>query len=572
MAIEKLKAFEKEFDDLVVELPLLKNLPIRAILTYIHVVVDALLYGSTTLPQHLRLSQRAAGESLMEKLSYVVPLVARCDRNAIGADSADVLLAAYEVDPTGEQLKTLIAHSQFSAIMPDVWRGNYNVEEVSENTFLLTHLSDEYSKFEILDIVMSELTIPFVAKPPPPYRDRFEQIKGDLNHDMPIVIGLARAYTQHFLENVVEMPIMSDEGYRAAVGVSRHEFERFRSALLGIATACRGVARVLGRRRQLRPGNRAIQNEELEWISVNWTANFFQGCLMALSNLSGEAIDSLLPLFSIDFRTDEPRLAHAADGYFPPIAWIQNSVFFNPSLLQAFLPARNILYALNRLDVDRFNNLVSSHMEPELLCAAVAIFQRIENVCIVQNVIWKDGKIAGEIDLLVFSPTENVLLHVQAKAAIPPQGARMIKALEGRIDEATKQLNRFRDLPQHVIDGIVTSATDQQVKGVRVIDVILTRSSCGTHRIWKKLNGVVTVNPPLLNVVLNRLGKDKPSEILGRFPEFVAAEIERLMSVIRPKWVHKNLDCGTALLKVPMLEYDRQKMDRERASTAHPNA
>lgn len=43
MAIENLKAFETEFDALVEELPLLKDLPVRAVLTYLHVVIDGLL-------------------------------------------------------------------------------------------------------------------------------------------------------------------------------------------------------------------------------------------------------------------------------------------------------------------------------------------------------------------------------------------------------------------------------------------------------------------------------------------------------------------------------------------------
>jgi hypothetical protein len=311
-------------------------------------------------------------------------------------------------------------------------------------------VSNDQSRYETIDIVLSELAMSYVKISPQPHYARFDDMARQTGFGFGRFTIMARIYTDHYMANLVESPIMSDDGYRAATGVGRQEFERFRAALFGIAATCQGMAKAFERRLLRRPNDRALQNERVEWMSVNWSANFFQGLLMSLAALTGEAIDGLLPLFSLDFRGEELELAHADDGYFPPIAWTRESVFFNPSLLQTFLPARNILYALNRLDRDRFNNLVSNHMEPELLQSAASIFQKFDNAAVALNVSWLHGRKEGELDMLVYAAAENVALHVQAKAAIPPQGARMIRALEGRISEAVEQLSEFRKLPQDV--------------------------------------------------------------------------------------------------------------------------
>ena len=62
-------------------------------------------------------------------------------------------------------------------------------------------------------------------------------------------------------------------------------------------------------------------------------------------------------------------------------------------------------------------------MEPALIAAAVKILQQISQLIVVPNVCWE----RGEIDILIFNPDENAALQVQAKAAIPPEGARMTR-------------------------------------------------------------------------------------------------------------------------------------------------
>src|SRR5690606_4819677 len=119
------------------------------------------------------------------------------------------------------------------------------------------------------------------------------------------------------------------------------------------------------------------------------------------------------------------------DGFFPPLWRIDGSVLFNCDVLKLMLPARNILYSLNKTNQQLYDNSISQHLEPQLIENARAVLDGVSGLIVVPNVEWENG----EIDLLVFSVDENACLHVQAKAAIPPQGTRMIRAVEDRIDE-----------------------------------------------------------------------------------------------------------------------------------------
>lgn len=205
-------------------------------------------------------------------------------------------------------------------------------------------------------------------------------------------------------------------------------------------------------------------------------------------------------------------------------------------------------------------------MEPELLKSATAIFKKFAGMVVVPNVNWKQGEIAGELDLLVFSASENISLHVQAKAAILPQGARMVAALEGRIAEGASQLKRFRQPPKDAIDSIISSSIGRALNNVEVIDVILTRSSCGTYRVWGKLGEVVVVNLSLLGTVQRQSVSNKCQDPLKKFPRAVSEELDRVMHAIKPKWTTRTVTWGDSSFTIPELEYNRRAMDRVRTA------
>jgi hypothetical protein len=68
----------------------------------------------------------------------------------------------------------------------------------------------------------------------------------------------------------------------------------------------------------------------------------------------------------------------------------------------------------------------------------------------------------------------------------------MVRQVESRALEGLKQLTRLRDLPAGERDRVLSGA---------LVDVLLSRSSFGTARLWTKAGGVALVNPALLRLV-----------------------------------------------------------------------
>ncbi|MFO0845495.1 MAG: hypothetical protein U0797_24440 [Gemmataceae bacterium] len=554
MSIDKLKAYESNFDSWVKELPILK-LPVRAPLAALHEVSDGLFNGSRGNEKHA--PRPEAGTSLAGRLSYLMPLLMGCDTEPVGTDAENALQAVRETDPNCAQRAMLLGYSHFCELMPEVHRGYYSVEGDEEAGFLLRHASEAFSSHEALDIILAELSLSLVIDVP-------EFLHAELFDGLARTVPVADAGTMgrvlrecadHYRKYFNEPPFMTEEGYHAAVGVTSDDFVRFRAALCAMADYAKGMADALDRRirREGDPDGR-LRKEMLEWISVHWRENPFFGFLKALSDVDFDKLDRLVALFSVDFRTGKKSGAHARDGFLPPVARLETSVLYNPDLLKLFLPARNILFAVHHQDAKRFDDLVSKHLEPALVQQAVDLLRPVPGLITVVGHEWAKG----ELDLLVYSPQENVVLHMQAKAAIPPQGARMVQAIEGRAREGLDQLKRFRDLPGETRDEVLSRALGRTVSGVKVIDVLLSRSCFGTTKTWSKLGSVVPLNLTLLSGVTKPVRTAGHPLPLGDFPARVWEEINRVMREARPQWVTKEAILGPVVFRLPMLDYDNE--------------
>ncbi|WP_287291557.1 hypothetical protein [Mesorhizobium sp.] len=98
----------------------------------------------------------------------------------------------------------------------------------------------------------------------------------------------------------------------------------------------------------------------------------------------------------------------------------------------------NVLYSLVQTDKKKFDNVVSRHLEPTLLEDASRFLSGLPGVEIRKNVHWE----RGEIDILADYEASNSAFQLQAKAGMPPQGARMVAQVESRTLKAAKQVVR----------------------------------------------------------------------------------------------------------------------------------
>ena len=125
-----------------------------------------------------------------------------------------------------------------------------------------------------------------------------------------------------------------------------------------------------------------------------------------------------------------------------------------------------------------------------------------------------------------------------------------------------EQLERFRQLEQLQIDSIVSRAIGEEVKDVRVIDVLLVWSSFGTERVWSQKSDVVALSLPLLNLVADR------------HPNFNLSDLERLAeecfgdlrAKTAPEWTSADLMVGESELRIPLLNIDLSNLLSDKKS------
>ncbi len=454
---DQLVAFEKIADQQVQKLNILL-LPLRLVLTHLYGTVDNLFNGS-------RLSGKnpprpVVAFDLASRLSYLMPLFNRCPVDQIGASALDVLNAVdwSIVDP---DIRYLINYGHLCELMPEVHRDYYEISG-SIPLFYLKHSTDEFARSEIKDLFLTSLATPFFIRNrfiPEEVFD-FQAAKTDGTFDMRLFFNTIRKYFLHYLNYSFEVPIFTNKGYHDSLNATVEEFIRFRSVWAAIADYCLGMADAFTRliKRTNATNNYNLVSEVWEWTAPVMKADLLTDLVIKIGGISLKSFNAFMQIFSVDPKAN--RTKHAGDGFYPPITILKNSYMFNPNILQMMLSSRNIPYAMNKLDKSLFDNLLSHEMEPALVEAASLILSQIPGTIIRKNFQWQHG----EIDLLAYSPAENVALHFQAKAAIPAQGARMVQQMEARIIEGIDQLARFQMLKSETQDEILRLQNKQALK------------------------------------------------------------------------------------------------------------
>ncbi len=551
--------FERELDELVGDLRVLR-LPLRTVLSGLYSMVDSLFHGDR-LDKKGTLPRQDAGQALISRLSYLVDLLLRCPREEIGADALDAF-SPFSDDPSLLlEIQTLIQYGHFCELMPEVHRDYYTVSGSRRTGFALKHANDEVSLLEARDIVMTEVAKPFYIRPAPIPNQIIDFQVGKQRGDL-FAKTVAIRY-QEIGECAVEAPIITAAGFQEAIGGNVEQFNALRRAWFAIADSCLALADGFGRkaRGSLRPvQDQSAFGEMLEWTAVHLKSSFVHGLIQALTGLEFDLIDSMLRLYELDPESTIP--SGAGDGFFPPI-WktTPTSVMFNPDVVQRMLSSRNIAYALNKLDPSRFHDEVSSHLEPALIDEAISLLSEIDGLTVERNIRWS----CGEMDVLAYEPTTNTALHVQAKGAIPAQGARMVQAMESRTREGLRQLRAFRDLSDTARDRELSNVLKRAVEGVEVIDMLLLRGGIGSWKVWHEVGTTIAANLPLLRGALDRNPAGSGiRRIVRSIPQF----LDEIVQETTRGWLTKSMTLADAKVSFPVLDLDEESIAAVRARHA----
>ena len=558
--LKSLLEHESGVDVQIAALPLL-TLPVRVPLTIVMRVLFGLMHGTPATGVQPRSD---AATSLAGRLSHLISLLTKCPPAPADLNPAELETLFLELDPSGDQVKLLLAYAHFADLMPEIHRGYFSVVQVSHRRYSLSHKDGISATQEAEDILISELALAYSLRnheiPHSTFDDYAKQKAGVLPGDS---IATIKTLGKFFLENIFEPQFVSDEGLHAAMSVTHAEFNRFRAPLLAMATFAAEMAKAYQRRLAMRNDDEEAFEGWLHWLAPSFGLQFFRGYLITESGLTDTQVERLLSSFSVDLRNSEPAIDHARDGFFPPIWQLPDKLILCVDPTMLFTQTRNAIFSVQSTNKELFDNHVSKYLEPELIREAIEILAAIPDIQIIPDVDWKVGAQSGQIDLLLYDRASNAVFQIQAKAPLPPQGARLVQRLEGRIVEGLEQLRSFRNLPTEERDKILSHALGVPVSNYEMTDVLLARSCFGTSNIHKAVASSKLFSLGLLaGAVADCIESLTPS-----LPHLLTC-YEELRSVLlketQPRWERDVLSVGDLTLEIPLLRFDERAIDRLR--------
>ncbi|MDR6221458.1 hypothetical protein [Deinococcus soli (ex Cha et al. 2016)] len=546
--------FERELDDKYRSLSIIKG-PFLYLLAQYHHTIHNLMTGSR---RNEIQPNKAKASTLLSNLSYVFPIMIKEGTREALDENLDAITYLLSVDPKMEELEYATSYTNLFEVFPPFHRKKLKLLDSEADVFKLDYWSEDVKRSEYQDIVLGDVGVPitdsnYPVNPEVLYKFALGFPERVEFHD--VLIELMNLAEHHYY-NFLEFPMLNDEGMLAVAGVTNEEFRRFSafwhsvSDFLIQAMVMLDELRVKEKRSQ---NDYFLMSQIADFCFFRLSENFFLDNLMSFTGLSEDQINALMRFYQIDIDKETPDTSHCADGYLPPFIKLRNQIIMAPHSVKLFLQARNMIYAVNKLDTKKFDNDISAHLEPELISQAQAILSALPGIEVVSNIQYD----AGEIDMLAYSSSENLAIHFQAKGAIPPQGSRMTRSLEERVIEALRQLDVFKNLDQTEKDSIISHAFGRKVNDVEVIDAVLCRTYFGSEKAYLKRNDAIFVNlamlvracidtrrPPIIHRVTNRL-----------------REMEsKLVNLANPRSEFESLKFDNATLTYPVMKYDDRKL------------
>lgn len=564
---DRLARFEAAIDRDIAALPLLQ-LPVRAVLAHIHHFLFVALHG----PMLSKAKSEGVAETLASRLGYIVPLITRLKAAPYGRDARDAVLAAREADPDGAQLSALGAYAHVSQFMPEIWRGYYQVEFQSETALRLSHADADFAHREASDILLSELAMPFrfhrgEHRPDP---DVATMLQAPPDLFLSLLFATVAKRAQVYAHGQAEVTPVDDAAMNTIFGFDARTFRAIQHAFLGLADVADLSAMFLAAWSLDESDGQTVSDETLEWMSVNLTPELVAEIVRAYSGASRAAIDAFIDAYALDFRTDPPT-HRGGDGFFPPFMRGQGTLLFSPILALMSLSSRNAVFGFSEMESraqkaaarahrtpppDRFGAYVANVLEPQLLEQAVSRLPPGHDWQVLRNIPFP----GGEIDLVLVDPPNAYAIAFQAKAPLPPQGARMTERLQERVREGFQQIERFDDLGRDRQRAVIEAALHVELPGLRVQHAMLTPACFGADA-WARRGGVLLTTPAVIGLAAKRW---TAGESLDRFADHAEAVLDDLVEAGAARWEVETVEILDRTITLPLLKYDQAAVDSAR--------
>ncbi|WP_224995949.1 hypothetical protein [Cesiribacter sp. SM1] len=506
---------EKELDEKFYSLSIWK-LPFQTIISYLLLIADRL--DQTGRP--------GIALDLLSRISLIYPTIKQ-HANKKHIQRTSTSLAEVKNKQHVEELSFLVAYAHFSMLMPQVHRGTLVVTKTEGNKIYLNYSNEEIIHSELIDKLYSYISLLMVLS----YKDEdaFKKYLGTRKStDNPFSNGLdfvwIKSIYEHYKKFTFDVRVLPSNAFADAVGVKFEDVYSFMAALRAFADFYTLQARSI----KINEDNSETINQRLlatyQDLAVCVLDYKTLGLFMGISGLKREVFDKILSFF-LEIYTNKTKEqfqsnSYCGDGYLPPIILIDKFIVFSPLAIKSFLNINNILYSINKTNKKLFDQKVSPHLEPALINQLNYIFSHINGVRIKNNILYNKS----EVDMMVLSESEKTCIVIQVKTTIAPDSARTVERVQSRTMEAKKQIETFDSLENVEKLDIVNNSFKVSMDALKFINLIVVRSSAGSHKAWEINKQYRIVNYALISKVLCKKIQKKDHTIANIDKEILAEQ------------------------------------------------
>lgn len=463
-----------------------------------------------------------------------------------------------EVEALDPALLDLMKCANLNIVFPFIHNGIYTFQRLDSHTWLVDYASDSARRAELVDSVLSNLSTPIIPHlTVPGTREHWVAVKRRLDRrDAQNVIKGAR-YIQRIYEtmsyNYREADLVPDATFIELGFSSAAAFRQIRQAFCAICYAYMQTAVVVNRYCEQRNLSYEIEYRLAEGLSMAVVKkNTIKETVSRLTGTSDSDFDKFGEFF---FESGEKR-STISKRSLPPFWSLGDDLYFCPAMALVSMSVRNLLMTVqNHLpfaEKYKFHGPISDLFEPTLLRRAKYHFEAHSYEVVLEK------KIPGtEIDMLVYCARSNTLLTIQAKATLYPEGARMVRNLDGRIGEGIQQLRKFDRMDQsakaRIINECFPGVGDRQP---RQINGILTNAGFGSCKSWDAMEReqIMATNCNILRHVLPLCAD------LTALIEQTKKYIERCLELVDHEVKDKRFEIGDQTILQKNLDFDIKQL------------
>lgn len=491
--LELFKKFEENIDTIISDINL-TQFHLNDILDFFNLSIG-MRYSAEKL--NTDTYQIKLSDSFSSTLSYLFPLLNNCKKEFNKEHFEN-----YFIIQIKKNISTLIKYASFCEVAPYVWKKTYTPE--INGKILRIKYKDNYFESELKDVILTSIATGISAT---------NDIEDSQFYDLHILDTINLKYTPS-LNHIIFETIKSKKWYKkyrfddstiseniySELGITKNDYIEFQSFWLGLTTYYIKAFEALIRyvRKNGKENDSFVEHLIFYFSSANIYKNkFYTEFPESMIGLSEKRFNILMKIFSLNVN-DKFKLQ---DGHYPLFIEYEDLYMFSPFNVRSQISPRNLLYLLNKKEASIFNEKISQHLEPGLIEHCINLLKKIPHLEIKSNINW-GGK--GEFDIIAYDSIQNNILHFQAKASIPVEGARMTQNLESRIKEGIDQILRFDKETNK--DEVVSRIFNKTITNPSYINIILGWGGFGTYKIWKILNKekIVALNIATLNQYIKK--------------------------------------------------------------------